>query len=193
MTDMLQLAGDFAAPTWEEWEVEVLKVLNRRRPPGKELTIEQAMARLRSTSVDGLTIEPLYTKHEGGLGYPGVAPFTRGTTVKDGDMDAWDVRTLHEDPEVSFTNKEILADLERGATSIWLRVGADAINPADVSDALAGVDPLLAPLTVSSYDTCYNADDPRLAWFAENDYTGPRNGQTVAAFALAKYISPDGE
>ncbi|MDR1432424.1 MAG: methylmalonyl-CoA mutase small subunit [Propionibacteriaceae bacterium] len=170
MTDMLQLAGDFAAPTWEEWEVEVLKVLNRRRPPGKELTIEQALARLRSTSVDGLTIEPLYTKYEGELGYPGVAPFTRGTTVKDGDMDAWDVRTLHEDPDAAFTNKEILADLERGATSIWLRVGADAIKAEDVSAALAGVNPDVAALSVSSYDD-----------------------QIAAAFALAGYISPNGE
>jgi methylmalonyl-CoA mutase len=152
MTDMLQLAGDFAAPTWEEWEKEVLKVLNRRRPPGKELTIDQAMARLRSTSVDGLKIEPLYTKFDGELGYPGVAPFTRGTTVKDGDMDAWDVRTLHEDPDVAFTNAQVLADLERGATSIWLRVGPDAIKAEDVSAALAGVKPELATLAVSSYD-----------------------------------------
>jgi methylmalonyl-CoA mutase len=152
MTEMLQLAGDFAAPTWEEWETEVLKVLNRRRPPGKELTIDQAMARLRSTSVDGLTIEPLYTKFDGELGYPGVAPFTRGTTVKDGDMDAWDVRTLHEDPDVAFSNAQVLADLERGATSIWLRVGPDAIKAEDVAAVLAGVKPELAGLAVSSYD-----------------------------------------
>ncbi len=121
MTDKMQLAGDFATPTWEEWEVEVLKVLNRKRPSGKELTIEQAFSRLRSTSVDGLVIEPLYTGYDQELGYPGVAPFKRGTTIKSGDMDAWDVRALHEDPDVAFTNQESLADLERGATSLWLR------------------------------------------------------------------------
>lgn len=44
MTDTpLMLAGDFATPTREQWEAEVLKVLNRRRPEGKELTIDQAL------------------------------------------------------------------------------------------------------------------------------------------------------
>ncbi|MBI5028483.1 MAG: hypothetical protein HZB48_06720, partial [Actinobacteria bacterium] len=53
MTDTpLQLAGDFAAPSRDDWEVEVLKVLNRRRPEGKELTIDQAMSRLRTSTVD---------------------------------------------------------------------------------------------------------------------------------------------
>ncbi|HEY3408059.1 MAG TPA: hypothetical protein VGK17_08855, partial [Propionicimonas sp.] len=63
MTDTpLMLAGDFATPTREQWEAEVLKVLNRRRPEGKELTIDQALSRLRTSTVDGLTIEPLYTE-----------------------------------------------------------------------------------------------------------------------------------
>ncbi len=100
MTDTpLQLAGDFATPTREDWEVEVLKVLNRRRPEGKELTIEQAMSRLRTTTVDGLTIEPLYTEATGPLGHPGVMPFTRGTMVKTSPMTSWDIRQLHEDPD----------------------------------------------------------------------------------------------
>ena len=41
--EQLRLAGDFPAATDEAWEAEVLKVLNRRRPEGKELSIEQAM------------------------------------------------------------------------------------------------------------------------------------------------------
>ena len=42
-------------------------------------------------------------------------------------MDAWDVRALHEDPDVAATRQAIRTDLERGATSIWLRVDPDAI------------------------------------------------------------------
>ena len=121
MTDTpLQLAGDFVTPTREDWEVEVLKVLNRRRPEGKELSIEQAMSRLRTATVDGLTIEPLYTEATGPLGHPGVMPFTRGTMVKTSPMTSWDIRQLHEDPDPTFTAREILADLERGASSVWL-------------------------------------------------------------------------
>ncbi|PIE99776.1 MAG: methylmalonyl-CoA mutase small subunit, partial [Propionibacterium sp.] len=55
------LAGDFTPPTKEQWEKEVLRVLNRRRPEGKELTLEQAYRRLNTTTVDGLHIKPLYT------------------------------------------------------------------------------------------------------------------------------------
>ncbi len=148
MTDTpLQLAGDFAAPTREDWEVEVLKVLNRRRPEGKELTIEQAMSRLRTSTVDGLTIEPLYTDPVGPLGLPGAMPFTRGASVHG---TSWDVRALHEDPDVAFTNAQVLADLERGATSIWLRTGEGAIAVEDVAAALAGVNPTIASVAVSS-------------------------------------------
>lgn len=151
MTDTpLMLAGDFAVPTREQWEAEVLKVLNRRRPEGKELTIDKAMARLRTTTVDGLTIEPLYTESSGPLGHPGVMPFTRGTTVRTGAMASWDVRQLHEDGDTAFTNREVLADLERGATSLWLRVGSDAVAVDDVAAVLAGVKTELAPIAVSS-------------------------------------------
>ena len=146
----LSLAGDFAQPTREQWETEVLKVLNRRRPPGKELTIEQAMGRLRTTTVDGLTIDPLYVDTDQPLGYPGVMPFTRGTKVKSGEMTGWDAAALHEDPDVAFTNDEVLRDLANGVTSIWIRVDPDAVAPADLAGALAGVHPELAPLRVSS-------------------------------------------
>ena len=37
-------------------------MLNRRRPEGKELTIEQAMKRLTTVTVDDLVIDPLYTR-----------------------------------------------------------------------------------------------------------------------------------
>ena len=151
MTDTpLLLAGDFAVPTREEWEAEVLKVLNRRRPEGKELTIEQAMKRLRTSTVDGLAIEPLYTDPTGPLGHPGVMPFTRGTTVRTGAMTAWDIRQLHEDPDAALSNREVMADLERGATSVWLRAGSDAIAVADVATVLAGVKTELAPIAISS-------------------------------------------
>ena len=134
----ISLAADFETPSLEKWEKEVLKVLNRKRPEGKELSIEQAYQRLTSSTVDGLTIKPLYTEEDGtdNLGYPGVAPFVRGTTVRNGEMDAWDVRALHEDPDPAFTRKAVLTDLERGVTSVWLRVDPDAVQPDDLADDL---------------------------------------------------------
>lgn len=152
--EALTLAGDFPAPTKEQWEKEVLKVLNRGRPEGHELTLDQAMKRLEPTTVDGITFKPMYSRDDAPaeLGAPGVAPFTRGTTVRTGDADAWDVRALHEDPDVEFTAKATVRDLERGVTSLWLRLGEGAIAPSDLSAVLKDVLLDLVTVEVSSRD-----------------------------------------
>ncbi|MFZ0530674.1 MAG: methylmalonyl-CoA mutase small subunit [Propionicimonas sp.] len=185
MTDTpLLLAGDFATPTREEWEKEVLKVLNRRRPEGKELTIDQALTRLRTRTVDGLTIEPLYTEPVGPLGLPGAMPFTRGAAVRDGDV-AWDVRALHEDGEVGFTNAQVLADLERGATSLWLRTGSDAISADDLAAVLAGVNPALASIAVSSNEDQVAAAKALAGFWKAAAATGVKGNLGLDAIALA--------
>ncbi|VEI02688.1 Methylmalonyl-CoA mutase small subunit [Acidipropionibacterium jensenii] len=152
--EALTLAGDFPAPSQEQWEKEVAKVFNRGRPEGKQLTFAQSLKRMEPTTVDGVQFEPMYTRDDApeSLGAPGVAPFRRGTTIKTGDIDAWDVRSLHEDPDTDFTRKAIIADLERGVTSIWLRVGADAIKPEDIAGDLKDVLLNLAKVEVSSRD-----------------------------------------
>jgi methylmalonyl-CoA mutase len=186
MTDTpLQLAGDFAAPTRSDWEVEVLKVLNRRRPEGKELTVEQAMKRLRTVTVDSLTIEPLYTDPTGPLGHPGVMPFTRGTMVKTSPMTAWDIRQLHEDPDTAFTTREILADLERGASSLWLRTGSDAIAVDDVATVLAAVNPDLAPISISSNEDQVAAAKALAGYWKSAEATAARGNLGLDPLALA--------
>ena len=151
-SDDLVLAGDFDTPSYEQWADEVAKVLNKGRPEDKLLSADQAIERLRSKSVDGLVVEPIYTRNDvdGSLGVPAAAPFTRGTTVRNGAMDAWDVRTLHEDPDVAVTRQAIRTDLERGATSVWLRVDPDAIAASDVAAVLGDVLLNLAKVEVSS-------------------------------------------
>lgn len=146
----LELGSVFPTPTREQWEAEVLKVLNRRRPPGQELPIDKAMARLRSTTVEGIPIEPLYTADGHSLGYPAVMPFDRGATIRSGEMDAWDVRQLHEHPDTATSRAAVLNDLERGANSVWLRTGSDAIAAGDLAEILSDVLLDLAPVVVSS-------------------------------------------
>ena len=171
MPETLTLAGDFPAPTQEQWHKEVLKVLNRGRPEGKQLNLEKGMARLKPTTVDGVKIEPMYTRQDApeDLGAPGVPPFTRGTTIRTGVIDSWDVRALHEDPDVAFTRKAILTDLERGVTSIWLRVGDDAIAASDIDSVLEGVLLNLAKIEVSSRDDQTVAADALLADIEKSD------------------------
>lgn len=186
MTDTpLLLAGDFATPSREQWEAEVLKVLNRGRPEGRELTIEQAMKRLRTTTVDGLTIEPLYTRTDQPLGHPGVMPFTRGTMVKTSPMVTWDVRQLHEDPDTAFTRREILADLERGASSVWLRIGSDAIAAEDLATVLDGVQPDLAPISVTSTEDQVAAAEALVGYWRAKGAGFARGNLGLDALGLA--------
>ncbi len=173
----ITLAGDFAQPTREQWESEVLKVLNRRRPPGTELTLDKAMSRLRTTTVDGLVIEPLYTESEApDLGVPGAMPYTRGRDVRGGAALAWDVRQLHDDPDPAATNAAILEDLKAGATSIWLKVGAGGIAAADVAAALAGVQPELAAIAVSSADDQEAAAEALAAFWQASGHAADDRG-----------------
>lgn len=152
-TARLTLAADFDTPSREDWEREVLKVLNRRRPEGKELGIDQAYKRLTSHTVDGLETKPLYTHADGteALGFPGVAPFTRGTTIRSGELDGgWQIAQLHEDPDAATTRTAVLTDLERGGSAVWVRVDPDAVAPDDLAKVLADVLLDLAPVHVSS-------------------------------------------
>ena len=150
--EQLTLAGGFAPATDPAWEAEVLKVLNRGRPEGKELTIEQGLKRLTSTTLDDIDVAPLYTSSDDDapLGYPGAMPFTRGSVVRTGEAVAWGVRQLHEDPDVAVTRQAILDDLERGATSVWLRVDPDAIPADQLATVLADVQVDLAAARVFS-------------------------------------------
>ncbi len=171
VVDNLVLAGDFDSPSYEQWGVEVAKVLNRGRPEDKQLSAEQALNRLKVTTVDGLTVEPIYTQENaiGELGAPAVYPFTRGTTIRDGRMDAWDVRALHEDPDPAATRKAIAVDLERGATSIWLRVDPDAISADDLTEDLADVILDLAKVEVTSRYDQAGAAEALLSVYEKSD------------------------
>ena len=167
----ISLAADFDTPSRADWEKEVLKVLNRKRPEGKELSIDQAYQRLTSTTVDGLEIKPLYTKEDADeeLGYPGVAPFVRGTTVRTGEMNAWHIAQLHEDPDAAETKRAILTDLERGGTAVYLRVDPDAIALGDIPTVLSDVLLDLAPVYLTSKTQQLEAAKALLEYFAGNE------------------------
>lgn len=99
MPEVLSLAQSFPQVGRREWEEQVVRVLNRRRPADRQLSVEQCLEALRTRTVEGLQIEPVYSParsdhdlgdHDLGephrartdLGEPGVAPFRRGTSVR---------------------------------------------------------------------------------------------------------------
>jgi methylmalonyl-CoA mutase len=138
------LASEFPAASREQWQHLVEGVLAKSGKPGLAgLEAEQALA----TEVeDGLRVQPLYTAQDavsdGGApdpGWPGFAPFTRGSQAQGSAVSGWDVRQQHAHPEPRRTNAAILADLENGVTSLWLTVGGSGLPVTALPDVLKGV------------------------------------------------------
>jgi methylmalonyl-CoA mutase len=62
----------------------------------------------------------------------------------------WDVRTRHADPDARALNRAALADLETGATSLWLVLGSGGLAVDDLPTALDGVYLDLAPIALDA-------------------------------------------
>ena len=68
----MRLAGHFPERTEEQWRELAAAVVNKSRPEGGELGVDEAVDTLRTHLEGGLEIEPLYTRDEdaGPLGVP---------------------------------------------------------------------------------------------------------------------------
>ncbi|MEJ2854569.1 MULTISPECIES: methylmalonyl-CoA mutase family protein [unclassified Saccharothrix] len=132
-TGELALAAEFPAPDREQWLELVQGVL---RKSGAEFES------LVTTTYDGIRLQPLYTADDTApaAGFPGLAPFTRGGKPQ-GAVEGWDVRQLH---RVADRNA-VMADLENGVTSLWLKTPGDKLD-----DVLAEVYLDLAPVVVDA-------------------------------------------
>ncbi|XVV08067.1 methylmalonyl-CoA mutase family protein [Actinosynnema sp. CA-248983] len=132
-TGELALAAEFPAPDREQWLELVQGVL---RKSGAEFES------LVTTTYDGIRLQPLYTADDTApaAGFPGLAPFTRGGRPQ-GAVEGWDVRQLH---RVADRNA-VMADLENGVTSLWLKTPKDRLD-----DVLAEVYLDLAPVVVDA-------------------------------------------
>lgn len=141
----LVLGGEFPVVDREQWAAAVAKALDR----GGGLTPEAAVARLRSTTYDGITIEPLYTADDApgpdASGFPGSAPYVRGRTPT-ATRDGWDVRQR---VDAAAGAGCAVAELERGASSVLLDLtGVERITADVVGTALEGVVLDVAPVVL---------------------------------------------
>jgi methylmalonyl-CoA mutase len=97
---------------------------------------------LVSTTYDGIEIAPLYTADDrhAGESLPGFAPFVRGRRAA-ATREGWDVRAL---VDAGREPGAAVAELERGATSIWLQLGDRAPDlPALLDGVLLDVAPIV--------------------------------------------------
>lgn len=144
-TNPLDLAADFPAADPQAWMALVEKSLGGR--PYEKLT---------SKSYDGIEIKPLYTKEDSNADatLPGMSPYTRGASFLGAATTGWDIRCLSSHPDPTEANRQILEDLQKGATSIWLKLdptgkaGTVIKSRADLDTLLDGVLLDLAPIVL---------------------------------------------
>ncbi|MEU6611510.1 methylmalonyl-CoA mutase subunit beta [Streptomyces shenzhenensis] len=143
--DGLSLAAGFPDATHEQWQRLVEGVL---RKSGKEASGAAAEDALSTTLEDGLRTRPLYTARDAAPdpGLPGFAPFVRGGRPEGTTVAGWDVRQRH----AALADGVVLADLEHGATSLWLLVGAGGIPLTGLRRALDDVYLDLAPVVLDA-------------------------------------------
>lgn len=170
-TAELNLTQDFPPATQDAWRALVEKAL-------KGASFDK---KLKTRLYEGITLNPIYTQDDWSAendpsGFPGFMPLARAATVEGSAANpigaAWDVRQVFVNPDLTAVNKEILADLERGVTSLLLRLddagraGLDSDAPAaatlagrgglmvssaaDLDTALAGVMLELAPVALDA-------------------------------------------
>ncbi|MEO3867699.1 methylmalonyl-CoA mutase subunit beta [Nonomuraea sp. B12E4] len=135
----MELAAGFASINRDDWRALAVEVL--RRSGVEADSPEEALS---GATYDGTTIAPLYDLDDlpGDTGLPGAYPFLRGARAVAG----WDVRQRHAVPDPAA----VLADLEGGATSLWLVVGAGAIPVESLGAVLKDVYLDLAPVVLEA-------------------------------------------
>ena len=181
----LPLAAEFPDATREQWQRLAEGVL--RKSGAQDVAGEQAEDALSTQLQDGLRVRPLYTADDApaGAGYPGFPPFVRGSRPQGSAVSGWDVRQLHADPDPRRTNEAVLADLENGATSLWLALGDGRLPLDALPDALQGVYLDLAAVALDAGAEFQPAAERLFALLAERGVPAEAASGTLGADPLA--------
>ena len=149
-------AGDRAA-----WEAAAAGVLRKSRRMSEDDPDAKAWEVLTRTTLDGIDLTPLGTADDVAAlapEAPGRTPFTRGApespvvaaAVEAGEVRGWDVRTPVFATDPSAAHEDALADLENGATSLWLPLIEGGLGAGDLEAVLADVLLDLAPVVIEA-------------------------------------------
>ncbi|MFE6614455.1 methylmalonyl-CoA mutase family protein [Amycolatopsis sp. NPDC057786] len=178
----LTLAAEFPEASRDQWRELVAGVLR------KSGAIDESFdglpeSRLVTRTYDGLEIQPLYTADDAveGTGFPGLPPFVRSARPEGAVTTGWDIRARYARRDAKATNAAILADLEGGVSSIWLRAGAAGVPVADLGDALNEVYIDLAPVVLDAGDEYEAAANELFALFTEREIPASAVTATLGA------------
>lgn len=146
-----------ATGTREQWLAAAAGVLRKsgKLPPSSTdgESADAVLGLLTSRTVEGLPV-PALGVADSTAGYPASR---RGTATTDG----WDIRVSVADPDRDAARAAVLADLDGGANSVWLTVGASGTATQDLEFVL---DPVL--LDIAPVVLQVDADDAAAAYDA---------------------------
>ncbi len=158
----LALADPSDTHTRADWEAAAAAVLRKSRLLATDDADSEVWARLTRTTLDGLAVPP--------LGTPELLEDLE-TSGRPTRVGGWDVVTRPSD------NERALADLDTGATALW--VAADA----DLAALLAGVLLDLAPVVLDGA-----APDQARAFLDVLGYAEPALGTNLGADAAGEHL-----
>lgn len=144
MSESLTLAGEFDAPTREQWLRAVHGVILKSSPDATPDEFRTAFEKqLVTRTDDGLEIQPLYTAADAPISraLPGEAPFVRSAHA---DPRPWEIRQ-----RVWSNVSDAVTELESGATGLLLEVDGD-VDVDDLDRLLTGVYVELAPISLAT-------------------------------------------
>ncbi len=154
LAEKFSIADDFPAVSYDEWRAQV----------EADLQVLSFEKKLVTHTYEGIDLQPIYTRRDhpaddDPLGFPGLAPFVRGTTPLGAVLTGWDLRQEFSEPDPATANRAIIDDVAGGVTSLLLRLDSAARHGFDPDDAaagdFAGEDGLMA-YTVDDYDAALN-------------------------------------
>jgi methylmalonyl-CoA mutase len=136
----LELADPGDRWTSADWEKSAAAVLRKARRLGEDDPDSRVWEKLSRTTLDGIAVLP--------LGTAAVLDEveTSGRPTRSGD---WDIRVHLNGPDAKLANEAALVDLNGGATSLWLELGA-GLTPEDLDATLADVLLDLAPVVLDA-------------------------------------------
>ncbi|MGI5414578.1 methylmalonyl-CoA mutase family protein [Actinomadura luteofluorescens] len=176
----LELAAAFPTADRDRWREMVKGVLRKSGAASEDTPLDEIEGLLTQDSYDGVPIAALYTRDDAPPGRPGLAPCVREVRPDGEGIAGWDVRQRHAHPDPAVTREAILADLENGATSVWLRLGEGGLPVAALPEALRGVLLDLAPVVLDAGASAGEAVEAFLALVAERGNAASASGNLGA-------------
>ncbi|QIK75521.1 methylmalonyl-CoA mutase family protein [Nocardioides piscis] len=154
------------------WEAATAAVLRKSRRLGEDDPDSLVWDKLTRTTLDGIAVAPIGTPDD----LDGLA--TSGRPTRAGD---WDIRAHLSGPDAAAANEAALLDLDNGATSLWVELGA-GLGVEDLPRALQGVLLDLAPVVLSGSSL---AAAQQLVALADDAGTDLHPGTNLGADAAA--------